>query len=195
MLEVKVNVQIGVTPEVASLVSAILNKPAGVEAPKPAAPAAETEAPAEAAAAPAARRGRPKKEQAAQAEAPAEQPAEAAAPAAVQKGCRVSSAPAADPKPEDAGEDMPDSVYFPQEEDVRTAMHKTRERIEGEDYKDKPSDDLHRAVTDVFKAIANDLSGQKKPSALPQELRQAFIDATRTIQQDVDGKFTYEVKK
>ena len=67
MLEVKVNVQIGVTPEVASLVSAILNKPAGVEAPKPAAPAAETEAPAEAAAAPAARRGRPKKEQAAQA--------------------------------------------------------------------------------------------------------------------------------
>ena len=154
MLEVKVNVQIGVTPEVASLVSAILNKPAGVEAPKPAAPAAETEAPAEAAA-----------------------------------------APAADPKPEDAGEDMPDSVYFPQEEDVRTAMHKTRERIEGEDYKDKPSDDLHRAVTDVFKAIANDLSGQKKPSALPQELRQAFIDATRTIAKGEDGKFYYEIKK
>lgn len=183
MLEVKVNVQIGVTPEVASLVSAILNKPAGVEAPKPAAPAAETEAPAEVAAAPAARRGRPKKEQAAQAEAPAEQPAEAAAPAA-------------DPKPEDAAsEDMPDSVYFPQEEDVRTAMHKTRERIEGEDYKDKPSDDLHRAVTDVFKAIANDLSGQKKPSALPQELRQAFIDATRTIAKGEDGKFYYEIKK
>lgn len=183
MLEVKVNVQIGVTPEVASLVSAILNKPAGVEAPKPAAPAAETEAPAEAAAAPAVRRGRPKKEQAAQAEAPAEQPAEAAAPAA-------------DPKPEDAAsEDMPDSVYFPQEEDVRTAMHKTRERIEGADYKDKPSDDLHRAVTEVFKAIANELSGQKKPSALPQELRQAFIDATRTIQQGEDGKFTYTVNK
>ena len=187
MLEVKVNVQIGVTPEVASLVSAILNKPAGVEAPKPAAPAAETEAPAEAATAPAARRGRPKKEQAAQAEAPAEAPAEQPAEAA---------APAADPKPEDAaGEDMPDSVYFPQEEDVRTAMHKTRERIEGEDYKDKPSDDLHRAVTDVFKAIANDLSGQKKPSALPQELRQAFIDATRTIAKGEDGKFYYEVKK
>lgn len=181
MLEVKVNVQIGVTPEVASLVSAILNKPAGVEAPKPAAPAAETEAPAEAAAATAARRGRPKKEQAAQAEAPAEQPAEAAAPAA-------------DPKPEDT-DDMPDSVYYPQEEDVRTAMHKTRERIEGEDYKDKPSDDLHRAVTDVFKAIANDLSGQKKPSALPQELRQAFIDATRTIAKGEDGKFYYEIKK
>lgn len=181
MLEIKVNVQVGVTPEVAAIATAILNRqPAAVEAPKPAAaPAAdpEPEAPAPA------RRGRPKKEQPAQAEAPAEQPAEAAAPAA-------------DPKPEDAAsEDMPDSVYFPQEEDVRTAMHKTRERIEGEDYKDKPSDDLHRAVTDVFKAIANDLSGQKKPSALPQELRQAFIDASRTIQQGEDGKFTYTVNK
>ena len=181
MLEVKVNVQIGVTPEVVSLVSAILNKPAAVEAPKPAAPAAETEAPAEAAAAPAARRGRPKKEQAAQAEAPAEQLAEAAAPAA-------------DPAPADTG-DMPDNVFYPSEEDVRTAMHQARERIEGADYKDKPSDDLHRAVTDVFKAIANELSGQKKPSALPQELRQAFIDTNRTIQQDVDGKFIYTLNK
>lgn len=34
MLEVKVNVQIGVTPEVVSLVSAILNKPAAVEPPQ-----------------------------------------------------------------------------------------------------------------------------------------------------------------
>ena len=90
---------------------------------------------------------------------------------------------------------MPDEVFYPQEEDVRTAMHQARCRIEGEDYKDKPSDDLHRAVTDVFKAIANDLSGQKKPSALPQELRQAFIDAARTVQQGEDGKFTYTVNK
>ena len=129
MLELKVNVQIGVTPEVVSLVSAILNKPAAVEAPA-----------------------------------------------------------------EVVG-DMPDEVFYPQEEDIRTAMHVARQRIEGEDYKDKPSDDLHRAVTDVFKAIANDLSGQKKPSALPQEDRQAFIDATRTIQQGADGQFTYTVVK
>ena len=175
MLEIKVNVQVGVTPEVAAIATAILNRqPAAVEAFKPEVPAPaadpEPEAPAPA------RRGRPKK----QPEAEAQQ--------------QEVAAPAEDPKPEDTG-DMPDSVYFPQEEDVRTAMHKTRERIEGEDYKDEPSDDLHRAVNDVFKAIANDLSGQKKPSALPQELRQAFIDATRTIQQDVDGKFTYEIKK
>lgn len=174
MLEVKVNVQIGVTPEVVSLVSAILNKPAAVEAPAAAAPAAAEETTQQ----PAARRGRPKKTEA---------PAEPEAPAAP-------AAAAPEAAPADTG-DMPDEVFYPQEEDVRTAMHKARCRIEGEDYKDKPSDDLHRAVTDVFKAIANDLSGQKKPSALPQELRQAFIDAARTVQQGEDGKFTYTVNK
>lgn len=167
MLEIKVNVQVGVTPEVAAIATAILNRqPAAVEATKPAAaPAADPEPEA-----PAARRGRPKKQP--EAEAPQQ---EAAAPA-------------------DTG-DMPDNVYYPQEEDVRTAMHKCRERIEGADYKDRPSDDLHRAVTEVFKAIANELSGQKKPSALPQELRQAFIDASRTITKGDDGKFTYTVNK
>lgn len=174
MLEVKVNVQIGVTPEVVSLVSAILNKPAAVEAPAAAAPAAAEETTQQ----PAARRGRPKKTEA---------PAEPEAPAAP-------AAAAPEATPADTG-DMPDEVFYPQEEDVRTAMHQARCRIEGEDYKDKPSDDLHRAVTDVFKAIANDLSGQKKPSALPQELRQAFIDAARTVQQGKDGKFTYTVNK
>ena len=174
MLEVKVNVQIGVTPEVVSLVSAILNKPAAVEAPAAAAPAAAEETTQQ----PAARRGRPKKTEA---------PAEPEAPAAP-------AAAAPEVAPADTG-DMPDEVFYPQEEDVRTAMHQARCRIEGEDYKDKPSDDLHRAVTDVFKAIANDLSGQKKPSALPQELRQAFIDAARTVQQGEDGKFTYTVNK
>ena len=174
MLEVKVNVQIGVTPEVVSLVSAILNKPAAVEAPAAAAPAAVEETTQQ----PAARRGRPKKTEA---------PAEPEAPAAP-------AAAAPEAAPADTG-DMPDEVFYPQEEDVRTAMHQARCRIEGEDYKDKPSDDLHRAVTDVFKAIANDLSGQKKPSALPQELRQAFIDAARTVQQGEDGKFTYTVNK
>ena len=46
MLELKVNVQIGVTPEVVSLVSAILNKPAAVEAPAAAAPVPAAQAPA-----------------------------------------------------------------------------------------------------------------------------------------------------
>lgn len=172
MFEVKVNVQIGVTPEVASLLSAILNRQvAEVKAPE--APAAEPAAATDPAPeTPAPKRTRkPKPEP----EAPA--------------------APAPEPAAEDTG-DMPDSVYYPSEEDVRTAMHKCRERIEGEDYKDKPSDDRHRAVTEVFKKIAESLSGQKKPSALPQEMRQDFIDATRTIVETpgAENTFTYSLK-
>lgn len=176
MLEIKVNVQVGVTPEVVSLVSAILNKPAAVEAPAAAAPAAEP--------APAAkpRTRKPKTE--------TPEPEEPAPGTVMQAHNPEPEAPAA----EDT-DDMPDSVFYPQEEDVRTAMHVARQRIEGEDYKDKPSDDLHRAVTEVFKRIAESLSGQKKPSALPQELRQAFIEATRTIvaTPGVENKFTYSL--
>ena len=182
MFEVTVNVQIGVTPEVTALVSAILNRQPAVKAPEAAAPAAAEETTQQ----PAARRGRPKKT-----DTPAEQEAPAAA---APEAAPAAEAPEAAPAAEAVG-DMPDDVFYPQEEDVRTAMHQARCRIEGEDYKDKPSDDLHRAVTDVFKAIANDLSGQKKPSALPQELRRAFIDAARTVQQGADGKFTYTVNK
>ena len=178
MFEVKVNVQIGVTPEVANLLSAILNRQvAEVKAPE--APAAEPAAAADPAPeTPAPKRTRkPKPEAQPEPEAPA--------------------APAPEPEPaaEDTG-DMPDSVYYPSEEDVRTAMHKCRERIEGEDYKDKPSDDRHRAVTEVFKKIAESLSGQKKPSALPQEMRQDFIDATRTIVETpgAENTFTYSLK-
>ena len=182
MFEVTVHVQVGVTPELAQIATAFLNRqPAAVEAPKPAGPAAPAaEAPAEEETTQqqtGARRGRPKK---------TADPAPAAAAEEQQAPAEEAAAPGAE-----ATGDMPDEVFYPQEEDVRTAMHKCRERIEGEDYKDKPSDDLHRAVTDVFKEIANALSGQKKPSALPQEKRQAFIDATRTIQRSADGKFTY----
>lgn len=174
MFEIKVNVQIGVTPEVASLLSAILNRQvAEVKAPE--APAAEPAAAADPAPeAPAPKRARK----------PKPEPEAPAAPA-----------PEPEPAAEDTG-DMPDSVYYPSEEDVRTAMHKCRERIEGEDYKDKPSDDRHRAVTEVFKKIAESLSGQKKPSALPQEMRQDFIDATRTIVETpgAENTFTYSLK-
>ena len=156
MLEVKVNVQIGFQPEVVSLVSAILNRQgAVVEVPAQAAAPAPAEEQPEAPATPATKRGRKPKQ---------ETPAEPEAPEAPAPG------------------DMPDEVFYPSEEDVRTAMHNARCRIEGPDYKDKPSDDMHRAMTDAFKRIADALSGQKKPSALPQEKRQAFIAAAETIQ-------------
>lgn len=180
MLELKVNVQIGVTPEVVGLVSAILNRqPAAVEAPAPAAAAASIEEQQPEAPAATGKRGRPRK---------------SAAPAPETADPEPNPAPEETPA-EEAVEDMPDSVFYPQEEDVRTAMHVARQRIEGEDYKDKPSDDLHRAVTDIFKEISQKISGQKKPSALPQELRQAFIDATATIQREVEGNLTYTLKQ
>ena len=128
MFEIKVNVQVDVTPNVVNLVSAILGKvgtaaePAPVEAPAPAAP----------------------------------------------------------------GEDLPYT-----EEEIRAAMHETRCRIEGEDYKENTTSEryvkYHKRLTAVFKSLAKDLSGQEKPSALPVEVRGAFIEACKLIQEAANG--------
>ncbi len=63
-------------------------------------------------------------------------------------------------------------------EDVRAAMHRTRQRIEGEDYKDNTQSEAykryHRQLTAEFKNIAA-LLGAEKPSALPEEQRAQFI--------------------
>lgn len=67
----------------------------------------------------------------------------------------------------------------PTAEDVRAAMHRTRQRIEGEDYKDHTDSELyqkyHKELTRQFKNIAAEL-GADKPSALPEERRESFID-------------------
>lgn len=64
------------------------------------------------------------------------------------------------------------------EEDVRAAMHQTRQRIEGEDYKEHTDSEAykkyHKALTAQFKNIAA-LLGADKPSALPVEKRESFI--------------------
>lgn len=64
------------------------------------------------------------------------------------------------------------------EEDIREAMHRTRQRIEGENYKDETDSErykkYHRQLTAQFKNIAAML-GADKPSALPAEQRAAFI--------------------
>lgn len=63
-------------------------------------------------------------------------------------------------------------------EDVRAAMHRARQRIEGEDYKDNTQSEAykryHRQLTAEFKNIAA-LLGAEKPSALPEEQRAQFI--------------------
>lgn len=169
MLEIKVNVQVGVTPEVVSLVSAILNRPAAsVEAPAKAAEEPEAAAPA------AARRGRPKKNpDPVPAEEPAQEPApEAAAPAATD-------------------EDLPFANEDEAHEAVRAAMDETRKRIEGEDYKENTTSEryvkYHKKLTAAFKSIAKELSGQEKPSALSCEHSAVFVATCKLIREAADG--------
>lgn len=58
------------------------------------------------------------------------------------------------------------------EQDIRDAMHRTRQRIEGENYKDETDGELykkyHRQLTSWFKNTAA-LLGSDKPSALITE--------------------------
>lgn len=103
------------------------------------------------------------------------------------------AAPAAEPQQEPTPEPQQPAATEPQQpaaapeepaakpltaEDVRAAMHRARQRIEGEDYKDNTQSEAykryHRQLTAEFKNIAA-LLGADKPSALPEEQRAQFI--------------------
>lgn len=75
-------------------------------------------------------------------------------------------------------------------EDVRAAMHATRQRIEGEDYKENTNGDLykkyHKPLTAQFKNIAA-LLGADKPSALPPDKIADFIEQCNGLQVMEDG--------
>ena len=75
-------------------------------------------------------------------------------------------------------------------EDVRAAMHKTRQRIEGEDYKENIDGEAykkyHKALTAQFKNIAA-LLGADKPSALPTDKIESFIKQCDELQILKDG--------
>lgn len=75
-------------------------------------------------------------------------------------------------------------------EDVRAAMHATRQRIEGEDYKENTNGDLykkyHKPLTAQFKNIAA-LLGADKPSALPSDKIANFIEQCNGLQIMEDG--------
>lgn len=152
---VHIHVDLGVTPELVALVNAVIGhrQMPTVEAPKPEPSASEQPE----AAAPAKKRGR----KAATAEAPApevEAPAEEAAPE-----------PEPEPEAEAPAEAEPKELT---EQDIRDAMHRTRQRIEGENYKDETDGELykkyHRQLTSWFKNTAA-LLGSDKPSALITE--------------------------
>lgn len=198
---INVQVNLGVTPEIVALVNAILchrptvaptdeealngngqvdNKPEDTTPAQPQQPTNE--------------RGRKKKEEAAADKPePTKEPAgderqEAAANQADANG-EQEEAKAEEAAPQDErqaeAEEKPLTA-----EDVRAAMHKTRQRIEGEDYKENTNGDLykkyHKPLTATFKNIAA-LLGAEKPSALPSDKIASFMEQCDELHVMEDG--------
>lgn len=204
---INVQVNLGVTPELVQLVSAILShKPTIVQSDEalldahaqveekpedtaPAAPAAPA-APQQ----PTTKRGRKKKEEAT-ADANTDTKSE---PTKEPAGSEEQEAAGgqADANGEQAapqGESQTQAEATPKEltaEDVRAAMHRTRQRIEGEDYKENTEGEAykkyHKALTAQFKNIAA-LLGADKPSALPTDKIESFIKQCDELQILKDG--------
>lgn len=186
--DIRIHVELGVTPELTQLVKSILGKGLISEEPQALVEEqiiAKVEQPAEAPSVEqpkGERKRRSRKIEKAEeqsAEAPAEeQPVEAA------------EAPAEELKPEAKEELKPEKPKELTEQDIREAMDKARKRIEGEDYKDNTESEgyqkYHRQLTSMFKNIAAEL-GAEKPSALPAEQRQAFISECDLLQVMEDG--------
>lgn len=203
---INVQVNLGVTPEIVALVNAILchrptvataaeealngnsqvdNKP---EDTTPAQPQQPTN-----------KQGRKKKEEAADKPEPTKEPAgdeqqEAAANEADANGEQVAEqekAKAEEAAPQDGNQAEAEAEQKPlTAEDVRAAMHVTRQRIEGEDYKETTNGELykkyHKPLTAQFKNIAA-LLGADKPSALPPDKIADFIKQCNGLQIMEDG--------
>lgn len=210
---INVQVNLGVTPEIVALVNAILSHRPTVapnaeealngngqvdnksEDTTPAQPQQPTN-----------KRGRKKKEEAAADKPePTKEPAgdeqqEAATNEADANGEQVAEqvAEQEEAKAEEAAPQNEGQAKAPAEaeqkpltaEDVRAAMHKTRQRIEGEDYKENTNGEAykkyHKPLTAQFKNIAA-LLGAEKPSALPPDKIANFIEQCDGLQIMEDG--------
>ena len=192
---INVQVNLGVTPEIVALVNAILcHRPTVAPTAEEALNGNEQVDN---------KRGRKKKEEAATDKPePTKEPAgdeqqEAAANEADANGEQVADleeAKAEEAAPQDEGQAKAQAEAAEQKpltaEDVRAAMHKTRQRIEGEDYKENTNGDLykkyHKPLTAQFKNIAA-LLGADKPSALPSDKIANFIEQCEGLQIMEDG--------
>lgn len=191
---INVQVNLGVTPEIVALVNAILcHRPTVV-------PTAEEALDGNSQVDN--KRGRKKKEDAAADKPePTKEPAgdeqqEAAANEADANGEQVAEqeeakAEEAAPQNEGQAKDQAEAEQKPlTAEDVRAAMHKTRQRIEGEDYKENTNGEAykkyHKPLTAQFKNIAA-LLGAEKPSALPPDKIADFIEQCNGLQIMEDG--------
>lgn len=200
---INVQVNLGVTPEIVALVNAILcHRPTIVPTAEEALDGnsqvdnkPEDTTPAQ----PTNKRGRKKKEEATDKPEPTKEPAgdeqqEAAANEADANGeqeAEQEEAKAEEAAPQDGNQAEAEAEQKPlTAEDVRAAMHKTRQRIEGEDYKENTNGDLykkyHKPLTAQFKNIAN-LLGADKPSALPPDKIASFIEQCGELKILKDG--------
>ncbi len=106
-------------------------------------------------------------------------------PTEAAKDTQVQAEPA--PKAETPKAEAPKALTA---EDVREAMHRTRQRIEGEDYKENTASEAymkyHKALTAQFKNIAA-LLGADKPSALPADKIGSFIEECDRLGVMADG--------
>lgn len=206
---INVQVNLGVTPEIVALVNAILSHrptvaPTAEEAlngneqvdnkPEDTTPAQPQQ--------PTNKRGRKKKEEAAAdkpeptKELAGDEQQEAAANEADANGEQVAEqeeakAEEAAPQNEGQAKAQAEAEQKPlTAEDVRAAMHKTRQRIEGEDYKENTNGEAykkyHKPLTAQFKNIAA-LLGAEKPSALPPDKIANFIEQCNGLQIMEDG--------
>lgn len=124
-------------------------------------------------------------------------PAQPAAPAVALPEPAESDkpAPASDkptPAPEPAPAPTPAKELTAQ--DVRDAIHRTRQRFEGEDYAQNTDSEAykkyHRALNDIFKQSAMVLAGVQKPSLLPPDKIADFIADCEAITLDENGNLT-----
>lgn len=157
-----VNVQIGVTPQLATFLTALLQSRTATPVQLPATEASPEPAESE----------KPRRTRRAKADT-----AETAAPVEAVEEAPETPQPAAEPKPfAEAPVQQPAKELT--EEDIRAAMHRTRQRFEGEDYKENTDSEAykkyHKQLTGMFKQIAAVL-GADKPSALPADMRASFI--------------------
>lgn len=201
---INVQVNLGVTPELVTLVSAILahhpqklegaldNQGAQLEntpQEQEQQPPQPKEEEAAASQAPTTKRGRKKKDQEPPTikDKPGSEEEEAAANQAEANADGSEQQPEEQPQPEAKQEEAAKPLT---EEDVRAAMHRTRQRIEGEDYKDNVTGELyqkyHKPLTAQFKNIAA-LLGSDKPSALPEDKRASFIKQCDELKIMKDG--------
>lgn len=178
--DVHIHVDLGVTPELVALVNAVIGhrQMPTVQTAQPASEQPEAPAP------------KPKRGRKAAEPEPEPQP-EAEAP-------EVTEQPTDEPEPQPEAEaPQPEASQEPKElteQDIRDAMHRTRQRIEGENYKDETDGELykkyHRQLTSWFKNTAA-LLGSDKPSALITEKGQdearQFIEECDRLEVLEDG--------